>query len=1337
MARTEGHWLERGTYLEPDDPLGYDILIKGLNKYLNFNYYGGSSGYGFRDNNGVIEFKDDGETWKSITGAYGLTFQQVTDNGATTDNIITVPGIQFDTTATPSTNAEGLLQWNATDGTLDLGMDEGNITMQIGQEMFMKVRNVSGSTIPNGTPVYVSGRTGNRPNIYPAKGDAEATSRVVGVTTQDIDSPADGFVTTVGYVRQIKTNYSGTGDWGTTWVEGDLLYVSKDVAGQLTNVEPDAPHHSDVVGTVEIVGALGIGSILIAPDRHKTLTELSDVNGTALTTLGQIPVWHQTEGVFDFDYNINDYLTESDFAEINRQGVVSRAETTIAFDGTNTFTLTSVGASWSYYRAGIKYTITGNKSVVIPGTPIASGTWYIYIDATDGTLTASQTVWTLLDTKVPIATINFNDSLTPKYWTSDERHSIAMDGYMQYYLHNVDGARSLNTPTLTGYTVNTDTNVAKTFAISAGTLVDQDIVHTLSSLTDPDGTSTDYVVWYRTGASTWTWKLSNMPFLYNTSTDWIQYDNAGTPTDLTGGAGALTRWTNSYLLLTNKSGASRFVITPGRGVFTSLADAKAESVSAFVWDGFPIAESVIVYQLTWSTITSTSQGKCRLASEPTLVNISTITNNSSGAGTDHNTLSNLQGGTLGEYYHLTSAEKTSVEGLATTYVPYTGATGDVDLGSNLISAGNFNQKTYSVAVPSGTDAVEFAQVTTTNFSANVEIWFTVHNNSYAQSKRYFAPLSYNGTQNNWHKMLPVSTTGAYVLNDAEIDVKILNNIATFRVRRIGGSTAGTAEITLAVGSDIANTTISDASATYSSATVTSNYASTSLTQRAGKTGINNDAPTGLLDIKGTTDLFRLSYNTSNYLKADISSVGVTTFTSVGTTPSVNFRGGSFNVNNIANGTDTVLTTLQGAPSTSSGTARKEVLRLQTSNVYGVAYGQVASFQLSRWEDAEAVLRGRSSLVLKLQNGTSLDTELFAFQSNGYMGVGTITPNAPLEVKTGAVADTIPSIITSKLVTTGNSFGASFRNATPTTGNAMIEIAGISSGTPKPVQLRTDSDGDFSIHFGGANYGTLGTERFTILNSGYVGINKSAPVASLDVQGVGADTVPAILAAKAATGGNALGISFRNTTETTGGAMFEIAGKLLGTPKTIQFVGNSAGDVGIFTGSTSYGTIGTEKFTVLNGGNVGIGVSSPTYKLEVSGSASIYDGVNTILFANGTDAIDVVAGDINMSGSGQIKWTTSYINDSYLDGSWYVGTALAVNTAPSAYTFEVAGASTFTNSGMYTNIADGVFGIDTSGPAKFQANVQMSGLSSGAGAPATILTNFNLYVDTTTGIVYVD
>ena len=409
--------------------------------------------------------------------------------------------------------------------------------------------------------------------------------------------------------------------------------------------------------------------------RYQVTSQKGQANGYASLDANSFVPMNQLSG---------SVFTKNDFADIKRQGITDRAETTIAFDGTNTFTITPTATQWSYYRSGYKYTVTGAKSVVITGSPIAAGTWFIYIDDTIGTLTASQTVWTFQDTKVPIAAINFNNALTPKFWISDERHSISIDRFMQYYLHFVDGARSLNTPTLSGYTLNTDTNVSKTFGISAGTLIDQDIVHQLPLLTDPDGTATDYAVWYRSAIGTWEWKLSNMPFLYNTSTNWIQYDNDGTATDLSGGAGGLTRWTNSYLLLTNKAGAARFIIVPGREVFTTLAAAKAESISEFDWTGFPLEESVIAYQLTWTTITSTSQGKCRLADTPTLVNISTITNNSSGAGTDHNTLSNLQGGTLGEYYHITAAEKAVVANTSGIN------TGDQDLSS------------YITTLPSGT-----------------------------------------------------------------------------------------------------------------------------------------------------------------------------------------------------------------------------------------------------------------------------------------------------------------------------------------------------------------------------------------------------------------------------------------------------------------------------------------------------------------------------------------------------------------------------------------------------------------------------------------------------------
>ena len=210
--------------------------------------------------------------------------------------------VQFDTTPSTTITGAGQMQWNATEETLDLGMPD-NVTLQIGQEVQLKARNNTVSTILNGRPVYSLGMLGNRPTIALAKADAESTGKVLGLATQDILSNADGKITTFGYVRNIDT--TGT-PFGETWADGDTLWVSKTTAGYLTKTEPAVPHHSDVVG--QVVNAHQTqGSILVNIRHHRTMEELSDVDGTPLTTSGQFPVWNQTGGYFDFNYNITNY----------------------------------------------------------------------------------------------------------------------------------------------------------------------------------------------------------------------------------------------------------------------------------------------------------------------------------------------------------------------------------------------------------------------------------------------------------------------------------------------------------------------------------------------------------------------------------------------------------------------------------------------------------------------------------------------------------------------------------------------------------------------------------------------------------------------------------------------------------------------------------------------------------------------------------------------------------------------------------------------------------------------------------------------------------------------
>jgi len=218
-------------------------------------------------------------------------------------DILNIDKLNFNTT--PS--VDDLTSWqarrNPTDWTLDLGMSWG-ITQQIWQELFIKVINKTWSQINNWSPVYISGRQWNRPKISLAKGDSETTSWVIWITTQDILDNTEWYVTTFGYVRQIKTNYSWTGNRWTTRAEWDPLFVSKTIDWQLTNIEPTAPHHSDVVWHVWIVWWAWLGSIKVLIEKHKTLQELSDMNWTPLTTTWQIPVRNQTNWYFDFTYQV-------------------------------------------------------------------------------------------------------------------------------------------------------------------------------------------------------------------------------------------------------------------------------------------------------------------------------------------------------------------------------------------------------------------------------------------------------------------------------------------------------------------------------------------------------------------------------------------------------------------------------------------------------------------------------------------------------------------------------------------------------------------------------------------------------------------------------------------------------------------------------------------------------------------------------------------------------------------------------------------------------------------------------------------------------------------------
>lgn len=190
---------------------------------------------------------------------------------------------QFEFDQTPTgTSGEAIMRWNDQDGTIDLGLKGGNVTLQIGQESVIRVVNKTGTNLleANYQAVRVDGAQGNRLKIALAQATTDLLSaETIGLVTETINDNQEGFVTTNGLVRNIDTTGSLQGE---TWADGDILYLSPTVAGNVTKVKPEAPNHLVVIGYVVRAHATQ-GQIYVKVDNGYELDELHNVKITAPT----------------------------------------------------------------------------------------------------------------------------------------------------------------------------------------------------------------------------------------------------------------------------------------------------------------------------------------------------------------------------------------------------------------------------------------------------------------------------------------------------------------------------------------------------------------------------------------------------------------------------------------------------------------------------------------------------------------------------------------------------------------------------------------------------------------------------------------------------------------------------------------------------------------------------------------------------------------------------------------------------------------------------------------------------------------------------------------------
>lgn len=298
--------------------IGQTIYIETLNvpdvwifsKSVTFNDYIYVS-----DNQFIADVIDN----NTIVGYFGLSkletskinltdyvpYTGATKNVNLGDYNLNANGLGVDTVTPYIVTNPGEIGWNASQGTFDMHLLNGTI-LQAGQELHIYGKAVG--DINNGDVVQLIGSQGGHLTIKKAVQSEVIVNPnlIIGVSTENILNGNFGYVTNFGEINNVYT--SG-------YAEGDSLYfnITGSTAGTFTNVKPNAPYSIIRLGSVlrAQTGNAENGKIGIRLTYSTKLSDLTDVNGTPLTTTGQILVWDNTKGVHDFTDNINNYLNKT------------------------------------------------------------------------------------------------------------------------------------------------------------------------------------------------------------------------------------------------------------------------------------------------------------------------------------------------------------------------------------------------------------------------------------------------------------------------------------------------------------------------------------------------------------------------------------------------------------------------------------------------------------------------------------------------------------------------------------------------------------------------------------------------------------------------------------------------------------------------------------------------------------------------------------------------------------------------------------------------------------------------------------------------------------------
>jgi hypothetical protein len=355
-------------------------------------------------------------------------------------------------------------------------------------------------------------------------------------------------------------------------------------------------------------------------------TGTHDADETDELTLEIVTAGYENAGATSSTLEVNiafartaPWATSANAEREEPNGFTNRTDSTISkVDGTRTFSVTPVGASFTVWVGGERYVKTTAQTVVWPDT---EGLHWFYFDDT-GTLVTSTTAPAFTD-NAWVAMLHWD--ATNKVVLNDlgdERHGINMASVTHEYLHNTRGA-SFEEGLLPGNTDidgtgDDDTNAQ--FAIAEGKIWDEDLMHEILDSVQDITPILNAPVFYRSGTTAWRRKTPDtFPFIYAG-----QEGAPGTRVPYnkdTAGTWSLAEVTNNNFVLVHVFATNDVtwpVITiQGQAEYNTIVAARegatTEMTSLFV-EGMPVAEFLPIASFVLQTAdgySNTPKGRFR------------------------------------------------------------------------------------------------------------------------------------------------------------------------------------------------------------------------------------------------------------------------------------------------------------------------------------------------------------------------------------------------------------------------------------------------------------------------------------------------------------------------------------------------------------------------------------------------------------------------------------------------------------------------------------------------------------------------------------------------------